>query len=97
MRMAVIIFGLMMVQAIALAQTFTLGDLSIPELQQISRGLFYVGGSDLHGKIQDQINRQIAAMQKAASDQQSAQEREMRNRIVKELKDAAPPAKELEP
>lgn len=86
-----------MVVTLASAQTFTIGDLTIPELQQISRGLFYVGGSDLHGKIQDQINRQIAVMQKAASDQQAAQEREMRNRIVKELKDAAPPAKEPEP
>lgn len=78
-------FMLFTVPAPAIAQTFNLNDLSPQELNLIDRGLFFVGGSELHGKIQAQIDAQIRAMNAAAELQRQAAEAAIREQIKKEL------------
>lgn len=69
----------------ASAQAYNLNDLSPQELNLIDRGLFFVGGWQLHDKIQAQIEAQNKAAQVAFEQQRKAYESSLREQIKKEL------------
>lgn len=69
----------------AFAQTYNLNDLTPQELNLLSRGLFFVGGWDLHTKMQQQINAQEQARAAAFEQQRKAFESSLREQIKKEL------------
>lgn len=90
MKRLLLAASLLALATAAPAQTYNLNDLSPAELNQLSRGLFFVGGWDLHSKLQGQINAQEQARYNALLERQRADEAALRKRLTDELKAAAP-------